>query len=482
MGRTNFVREFSLRDLEEENSIESVLTEIQNTGVEAIRLSFPDQHGILRGKTLVSNELPQALKNGCTSTTTLLAKDTSHRTVFPVFSPGGGFNIPEMGNAGDFIMVPLPSTFRILPWARKTGWMLCDIYLSNGEPVPFSTRELLKQSLEKLNKLGFDYLVGLELEMHIYRLKDSKLEPRHGTQPATPPDVELLAHGFHYLTEIRMDEFDDILEIIRGTLKELKLPLRTMEVEFGPSQLELTFKPTIGLDAADNMMLVRSAIKQVCRRHGYHATFMCRPGLENAFASGWHLHQSLLLSSDGSNAFTPKNNNKILSPNGLSFIAGILKNAKESAVLTTPTINGYKRYKPNSLAPNRIVWGKDNKGAMLRVVSSGQNDPATHIENRVGEPAANPYLYLSSQILSGLDGIKNELDPPPPTDDPYAVDAEFLPKHLIEALEFFRKSKFYREEIGDQFVDYFVHLKQAEIDRFFSEVTDWEHKEYFEIY
>ena len=74
-------------------------------------------------------------------------------------------------------------------------------------------------------------------------------------------------------------------------------------------------------------------------------------------------------------------------------------------MFTTPTINGYKRYKPNSLAPNRIVWGKDNKGAMLRLVGAGTNDPATRIENRVGEPAANPYLYMASQLVSGIDGM-----------------------------------------------------------------------------
>ena len=343
MGRTGFVERYSLWDKEEPRHVADVLKRVETEGIEMVRLSFADQHGLLRGKSIVADEVEQALSNGCTNTTTLLAKDTAHKTVFPVFTPGGGFGIPEMSNAGDFVMVPLPSTFRVLPWAPKTGWMLCDIYLSNGGKIPFSTREILKTALADLAGHGYDYLAGLEVEMHIYKLEDGKLTPEHAGQPASPPDVSLLAHGFHYLTETRMDEYDPILEIIRGHLIKLGLPLRTMEVEFGPSQIEITFKPAMGLTAADNMMLFRSAVKQICKRHGYHATFMCRPGLPNSFSSGWHLHQSLLTQSDGRNAFMPNNSVDLLSRPGLNFVAGILAHAAPSTVFSTPTLNGYKR-------------------------------------------------------------------------------------------------------------------------------------------
>lgn len=482
LGRTEFVKKYDLRCSNESEHLDTTLKNIEDAELDVIRLSFPDQHGILRGKSIAASEVLQAMHNGCTSTTTLLAKDTAHKTVFPVFSPGGGFNIPEMSNAGDFIMVPLPSTFRILPWLSKTGWMLCDIYLSNGKPVPYSTRKILKSSLNKIESLGLEYIVGLEVEMHIYRLKDPKLDPVFATQPPTPPEVELLAHGFNYLTEIRMDEFEPILNLIQNNLKSLGIPIRTMEVEFGPSQVELTFEPSRGIEAADNMMLVKNAVKQICRRNGYHATFMCKPNLENSFPSGWHLHQSLIKSSDSSNAMMPEQDGKLLSPLGESFVAGLLKHAKAASLLTTPTINGYKRYKPNSLAPNRIVWGKDNKGAMLRVITSGVGDISTHLENRVGEPAANPYLYLTSQILSGLDGINENLQPQPPTDDPYASRTDLLPTNLMDAVVEFKNNKMFKKELGKEFVDYIVYIKEAEIERFFSEVTDWEQKEYFELF
>ena len=107
-----------------------------------VRFSFADQHGVLRGKTLLASEAAGAMRSGVTMTTTLLAKDTAHRTVYPVFTPGGGFAMKEMQGGGDFVMVADPATFRMLPWANKTGWLLCDIHFTNGKPVPFSTRPL----------------------------------------------------------------------------------------------------------------------------------------------------------------------------------------------------------------------------------------------------------------------------------------------------------------------------------------------------
>ena len=119
---------------------------------------------------------------------------------------------------------------------------------------------------------------------------------------------------------------------------------------------------------------------------------------------------------------------------------------------------------------------------MLRVIGAGANDPATHLENRVGEPAANPYLYMASQVISGLDGIQRNLEPQPATDDPYAPGTELLPQTLPDALDALDDSSLFRTQLGDQFVDYLLHIKRAEVARFYSEVTDWEHQEYFEMY
>jgi glutamine synthetase len=275
------------------------------------------------------------------------------------------------------------------------------------------------------------------------------------------------------------------LDIIRRDVLALGLPLRSVEVEFGPSQCEFTFRPQMGIEPADNMVLFRSAVKQIARRHGYHATFMCRPKLPNAFASGWHLHQSLVSRTSGENAFMAKEEVKEggepLSAFGKAYLAGLLTHARSSAVFTTPTINGYKRYRSYSLAPDRAIWGRDNRGVMIRVLG-GADDPATRLENRIGEPAANPYLYMASQILSGLDGVDRKLDPGPSADTPYETRAELLPKSLREAVSALSDDAFFRKALGEQFVDYYVHIKNAEIERFQAEVSDWEQREYFEMF
>ncbi len=477
----SFVRRHGLWSDEQREATVRLARIVEEKKLEVIRLSFPDQHGILRGKTLVAAEALASLESGCTITTTMFAKDTAHRTVFPVFTSGGGFGMREMEGAADVLMVPDPLSFRVLPWAPATGWLLCDVYFADGRPVPFATRHLYRSALEKLGQRGYDFVAGLEVEFHIFKLEDAKMSPGDAGQPGQPPDVSLLSHGYQYLTEQRYDQMEPVLELVRRDILALGLPLRSIEVEFGPSQCEFTFKPTKGLEPADTMVLFRSAVKQICQRHGYHATFMCRPKLPNLFASGWHLHQSVVSRANGENAFMNKGGEDVLSAFGRHYLGGLLQHARTSAVFTTPTINGYKRYRSYSLAPDRAIWGKDNRGVMVRVLG-GPDDPATRLENRIGEPAANPYLYMASQILSGLDGVDRALDPGPSADTPYETEAAPLPKTLREAVDALKDDPFFRDALGAGFVDYYVHIKNAEIERFQAEVSDWEQREYFEMF
>jgi glutamine synthetase len=476
-----FVARHGLWSDEQQEAARRLARIVEEKNLEVIRLAFPDQHGILRGKTLIAAEAVASLESGCSITTTMLAKDTSHRTVFPVFTKGGGFGMSEMEGAADVVMVPDPTTFRVLPWAPASGWLLCDLHFADGRPVPFATRQIYRNVLNELAQRGYDYVAGLEVEFHVFKLDDARMAPEDAGQPGQPPSVSLLSHGYQYLTEQRFDQMEPVLEIFRRDILALGLPLRSVEVEFGPSQCEFTFQPRKGLEPADTMVLFRSAIKQIARRHGYHATFMCRPKLPNVFASGWHLHQSLVARDSGANAFMATETDEALSPFGRGFLAGLLAHARASTVFTTPTINGYKRYRSYSLAPDRAIWGRDNRGVMIRVLG-GANDPATRLENRIGEPAANPYLYMASQILSGLDGVDRALDPGPSADTPYEAKAALLPKSLREAVFALSDDPFFREKFGARFVDYYVHIKNAEIERFQAEVSDWEHREYFEIF
>lgn len=459
---------------------------IKKNKIEVVRFSFADQHGVLRGKTLLASEAASAMRSGVTMTTTLLAKDTSHRTVYPVFTPGGGFQMGEMQGGGDFVMVADPSTFRILPWAENTGWMLCDIYFSNGKPVPFSTRARCRDALTTLARAGYDFMAGLEVEFHLFKLEDPRLGPSHATWPPDAPEVSLLTQGYQYLTETRFDMIDPAVAILRRGIAALGLPLRSVELELGPSQVEFTFRPMMGLAAADAMIMFRSAVKQIARRNGYLASFMCRPAFPNAMSSGWHLHQSLIETKTRRNAFA-FDHPDVLSTVGKYYLAGLLSHARAAAAFTTPTINGYKRYRAYSLAPDRAIWARDNRGVMMRVLGQA-GDASTHLENRVGEPAANPYLYIASQIYAGLDGIAQRLDPGPSADTPYEHAAALLPKSLSEALTALRADEAFRAGFGAAFIDYYAHIKDAECERFKKEsveqadITPWEQKEYLDLF
>jgi glutamine synthetase len=229
--------------------------------------------------------------------------------------------------------------------------------------------------------------------------------------------------------------------------------------------------------------LFRAAVKQIARRHGYLASFMCRPALANVMSSGWHLHQSLV---------DKKGRNVFVAPDGLSaaarhFLAGLLAHAGAAAAFATPTVNGYKRYRAYSLAPDRVSWGRDNRGVMVRALGQ-PGDEATHLENRIGEPAANPYLYMASQIYAGLDGLARKLDPGPSADAPYETPAPLLPKHLGAAIAALRADDCFRAGFGSGFIDYYAHIKDAELERYRKEqgeqadVTAWEQNEYLDLF
>ncbi len=475
-----FVERHGLRAEADRDAAAALLRRVEEAGIEVVRISFVDQHGVLRGKTLMADGLKTAMENGVAMTSTLLLKDTSHRTVYPVWQEDIGFGRGQMTGAGDVLMIPDPSTFRVLPWSPRNGGLLADLYLPDGPAVPVCSRARLRDALGRLHARGFEIVTGLEVEFHVLRLTDPKLALEDAGQPGTPPATALMAQGYQYLSEQRYDELEAVFDLIRQNCVGLGLPLVSLEIEFGPSQIEVTFNPAAGMAHADNMVLFRAMVKQVCRRQGWHATFMSRPRFDDAMASGWHLHQSLIDRDSGRNLFEPEPGEPI-SKLGRQWIAGILEHAAESCLFSTPTVNGYKRYRPFALAPDRIQWGRDNKGAMVRALASEGNQ-ASRIENRVGEPAANPYLYFTSQILSGLDGIERDLAPPAPVERPYDNDAAALPKNLLEAIEALRQSKFYRAQLGDAYVDYLTRIKTAEWERYLATVSEWEQREYFSLF
>ncbi|WP_298970839.1 glutamine synthetase family protein [uncultured Roseobacter sp.] len=455
---------------------EALLAQVQDSDLETIRILFPDQHGVLRGKTIVAAAFASAFSSGIAAPSTLFLKDTAHRTVYPVWDGSG--DSPVQG-AGDVLLVLDPTTFRVLPHAPGSAWILCDAVMKSGAPLPFAPRTVLRRAVAQLAATGLQLRVGLEVEFHVFAVTDDALSHADATMPPAPPQTRNLAPGYQFLTETVYARLEPVAEKLRRMIQAVGLPLRSMEVEMGPSQLEFTFDPADPMTHADHLVMLRTLVKEVCAQDGLHATFMSRPKVENGCASGWHLHQSLL-DDTGASVMMPAQDGT-LSPQAAGWIAGLLDHAVESCLLTTPTVNGYKRYQPFKLAPDRVVWGRDNRGAMLRALMA-PDDPASRVENRVPEAAANPYYAFASQILSGLDGITRGLTPPPPVENPYADAAQVLPASLGAAIEAFETSAFYRAALGDGVVDYLVRLKRAEWERYLAHVSDWEQAEYFGLY
>ncbi len=481
VGKPGFVTEHDLLDAAQREAGERSVQAIEEHGLRTVRMIWVDQHGVPRCKFMSAADYVSSLESGIDFTTALLSMDSANNVFTPLFVPGGGLDVEELTGFPDMVVVPDPATFRVLPWADRTGWVLTDAYFGNGRPVPLDARRLLRQQLGAATDAGYGFLVGLEVEFYVVRRDSPRIELSETGWPPPTPKVSAIEQGYQYLSEVRLAGINDVVEALRDACIDVSLPLRSIEDEWGPGQLEITFDPLLGMDAADAMILFRTTAKQVTQSMGLQASFMCRPGLPNFFSNGWHLHESLQDGS-GSNSFVSDSHEHVLSEVGRQFVAGLLDHAIPMTVFTTPTINGYKRFRPYSFAPARASWAVENRGAMIRVQGS-PFDTGSHIENRLGEPAANPYFYLAANLAAGLDGIKRKLTPPPLVEsDPYAEEAPKLPTSLWEALDALEKDDFYRQAFDEGFVRYITTMKRHEVDRFLGEVTDWEMREYFEFF
>jgi glutamine synthetase len=467
---------------------------LEKEDLRLVRLAWADPHGCSRAKAVSIPAFLGALADGYNINVATATLDSAGGRVFQSFTAGGGMGLPEMTGSPNLTIVPDPATFRTLPWAPGVAWILCDEYFRDGTPFHFSPRHLLRKQLARLAGKRLQMQVGLEIEWYLARVEEPRLSQEHIGAPgvrARPVATSPVEPGYSYHSESNMDLMQPVLDALAAAYAALGLPLRSIENEWGPGQVECTLSAEEALRAADDALLFRAATRQVCRRLGYFATFMCRPAIKGYYSSGWHLHQSLV--ADGRNAFAPSSSTEALSMTGKAWLAGLLANAAASTVFATPTVNGYRRFRPNSLAPDRAAWGYDHRGAMVRALG-GHGDPATRLENRLGEPAANPYLYIASQVVAGLDGLERSLEPPPADDAPYAAERTRLPGSLSQALDALERDALFRRQFGDVFVDYYLRLKRSELGRFQAflkeknlqdpgeQPTEWEQNEYFDFF
>lgn len=489
-----FAQRCGVHDAAREAACQRVARLIESSGVQRVRMGWCDTHGQLRGKTLMAHAAVRALRDGVGMVSTLLLKDTSDRTAWKVFEAGGTEGLRGFAGAANLVLLPDPDSFAVLPWSEGTGWLRCQPWHADGSAVELDSRRVLQQALSRLAVTGFGFRTGLEVEFHIYRITDEapQLDPELAAWPGLPPAVQMIHPGYNLQAEAMMDLADEPMRIVMQTAQALGLPLQSLEIELGPSQVEAVFDPTDALTAADQMVMFRNGVRQALRRAGYLATFMCRPPFPHIMSSGWHLHQSLIEADSGRSGFvravpaegcSENDARHTLSDAGAHWLAGLLAHAQGMTALCTPTINGYGRFRPNALAPQHVLWGRDNRGAMLRVVGAA-GDPSTRIENRAGEPAANPYLYMASQVHAGMDGLMKGLDPGPASDNPYAPGAQRLPDNLGDALAALRGDASLVEGFGTAVIDHFCRIKQSEINRHSDakDKSDFERREYFSRY
>ena len=495
IAHLSFVDRHDLWSAEQRRAAAAVEREIKRRKLEVVRFAFCDQHGVLRGKTLVASEAASAMRAGVTMTSTLLAKDTSHRTVFPVFAAGGGMGLDEMAGRRQFRHGRRSGDLPRAALGATTPAGCCATSISRTASRCRSRRgRSIAMRWRSLPNAGFDFLAGLEVEFHLFKLIDPKLAPDSLTWPAEAPAVEHTTHGFQYLTESRFDQVDPILE------RSCARPCRrsacrcvSLEVELGPSQYEFTFAPQHGLAAADTMVLFRSAMKQVARRHGYLVSFMCRP------RSAQHLRQRLASASVAARSQIGQEPVRLATtrPNCCRRSAGTISRAcsrmrarrrrsPRRPSTATSAITASTRWRRSRRSGRR-----DNRGVMIRVLGE-PGDPSTHLENRVGEPLANPYLYMASQIHAGLDGIARKLKPGPSADAPYEISAEPLPKSLAEALAALQGQRLLPRGLRRRLRRLLPAASRRPRSRAATprssgqagnatDVTAWEHKEYFDL-
>jgi glutamine synthetase len=464
--------------------------------IDLVRVAYCDPHGLARSKTVPAEVFRTVLRNGMDFSPGPFLFDTGHAVAVDFLSPESDVGVAEITGAGDFIVVPDPRTFQVLRrTAPSLALVLGDEYLRDGTPHPLATRNVLRRVCERFRTRDLAPVVGLEVEWYLTRLLDGppgNAGNGFGLQGQAPA-VEAVNSGYQFNLDSYSDSVAPVTDPLASMLTELGLPLRTMEHESGPGQVETTFSPMFALDAADAMLLFRTLVKQECRRRGFHASFMALPRIEGFDPSGWHLHQSVASTKTGGNIFAAHDGAEV-SAEGFDYLHGLLSAAREFCLLSVPTINGYRRLDPRFvLSPSTTNWSVENRNVMIRVLGGSQS---AHMENRIGEPCANPYLAMAAQLSAGLDGM-NGID-----GSSGSVTVTNLPRSLREALGDFRASQRIKDLLGEPLTACLALLKQSEVNRFETwcasqrpsagssagngafadEVTEWEHREYFEIF
>src|SRR3990170_4492421 len=435
---------------------EFVLKTVRDQDIKFIRFWFTDVLGFMKSFAITPAELETAFSEG-------MGFDGS--------SIEGFTRIEE----SDMIAKPDPATFAVLPWRpseQGVARMFCDVMNPDGTPFAGDPRHVLRRNLERAAKLGYTMYVGPELEFFYF--KDSK-----GTEP-------LDQGGYFDLTPL--DLATDYRRNTVFALEAMGIPVEYSHHEVAPSQHEIDLRYSDALSMADNVMTYRLVVKEIAQEAGIYATFMPKP-ISGENGNGMHTHQSLFKGE--ANAFFDGNDEYNLSKEGKSYIAGILRHAREITAICNQWVNSYRRLIPGFEAPVYVCWSRRNRSALVRVpMYKPGKEHATRIELRSPDPACNPYLAFSVMLAAGLEGIEKGYNLPEPVEkDIYHLSDEekkklgikSLPGSLIEAVEITEKSEVLRKALGDHIFNNLITNKKVECDNYRIRIHPYEIERYLPI-
>ncbi len=404
---------------------------------ERVRVLFADQLNIARGKYLPVSEARKGHTRLCVGAYAV----TYDRSL--VAAPGGALleGLPDMEAVFD-MAAPRPG------WEANTRIALADLRFK-GEPFALCGRSALKRAIAGWTALGYQPMVGIELEAYVFQ--------RDGTGAWVPYDTP---GACVYGTGPFCDPAG-LMDTIWAHAAACDLPIESMNAEFDSPQFELTLKFADALTAADDVFLFRQMAREVLFQRGYLLSFLPKP-IPGKSGSGLHVNLSLR-DGAGTNVFA-RDGAPDLPAVMKGCVAGLLAHHEAMAGLLAPTVNSYERLKPASLSGYWANWSVDHRSVSVRV--SAEDGAGARIEHRVADGAASPYVAIALALQAARLGVVDgEPLPAPETADGLETVGthRHTPDTLALALDALEADTRLTEAFGQGLVDNYVAIKRAEV-------------------